>query len=322
MVDDILYSIFGIVPDRCDYSSSLDCRSLRRIFKLIIRKVHPDKCKLPNAHLVSQVVLSAYGVLCDADQELAYRLYGLSGISFPFKESDICLAIEIIAQLVDDSPEPDGSSSDSCNTEPVSVDSSEEKKEKEEEDSRNDTSASGSLDNGASTTANASKCATSGPSPSSSQVSSSSNNVKKSPMSSGQRSRDNVDVGEDRSVRRDTSPLPDSVSDNDEPVDYNPFRSQSRPTNHDATPGDSGLESRRGSYTGRLMVEILDHVHRRGLLKFRVRFNDVVEDWSHLEEMLRHPDILRSYLLSLKESRKRKFQYLIVKHPVLGDLFN
>lgn len=89
MFDDILYDIFGVVPNRDSSDWGLDSEVLSARYAEIMSLLHPDNCKLTQASKSRQVVEAAYNLLMDQDQELAYRFSGSSGVHFVYDFAEV-----------------------------------------------------------------------------------------------------------------------------------------------------------------------------------------------------------------------------------------
>lgn len=96
MTDTLLYQLFSVEPSPRDLDWAPDSSYLKLAYDRLIDRLKPSHCSHTDAALASQVVSCAYYLLCDLDRELAYRLYGLSGVEFPFDREEICRALEVV----------------------------------------------------------------------------------------------------------------------------------------------------------------------------------------------------------------------------------
>lgn len=99
MLDRILYDLFGLDVSGLEFGESLDLDKIRKSYRKLMSRIHPDKCGLSESTKVSQIVISAFFILSNPDTELAYRLSGFSGVDYSFSHDEVVWAIAFIRNL-------------------------------------------------------------------------------------------------------------------------------------------------------------------------------------------------------------------------------
>lgn len=92
----MFYSLFALVPNRRDLDWSPDLGYLRLAYNRISGWLTEDRSEHPDANLAFNVLTCAYYLLCDQDKELAYRLYGSTGVAFPYSVAEIVRSLALV----------------------------------------------------------------------------------------------------------------------------------------------------------------------------------------------------------------------------------
>lgn len=100
MYDEVLYRLFNLSPNRNDLDVKLDRGSLDEAYNRIMSRINSSPKKdFPGAKLAIDVIRSAYELLLDPETELAYRLYGSSGVEYEFNTFEITAASDFLYYL-------------------------------------------------------------------------------------------------------------------------------------------------------------------------------------------------------------------------------
>lgn len=296
MTNDPIYRIFGIVPNRIDSLWKLDQDYLKRYHACILKNLHKNlESDRFSTFDTVEVVKSAYNILCDPDLELAYRLYGTADVILPFRLDAYIEAAELIQRVINSSTNLQSKENDSENKQiqTVPVNNDEERPTHEYQSQ-----------------------GTSFPSPwiPLFPVRHDNEVVEDSYIVFDINNRNDI-------ILRDGIPCSSSSCTSRGDISSSTMHNQSTtrvPAN--INPSLEGLSEHDNEpyhtlcFEWQQPVEIISHERRDGELKFWVSFAQST-GWMYPMEMDCYPDLIKSYLMRMKLTHLRQFEWFINENP-------